>query len=278
MSIIIEKCSEYNVRIMKTPDFKNKTHGYNFSYPLMNSIEICNLFISGGTIEVSMIGSPKSIYSFDEEKKTLTIQQKNKEQKYIIDNPSEIGETMIAYFESNKDEILTKTLETNLKKSQSKIGNQNAVKPKQEIDICNDIKETGMNDHIENARNILKMKHIDDKTSNIIIKQLTNSVDCLKAYPADCFNAQNNRLLEDSYVNNIGVRLYQLCDYMQEYCHKSIGEYYYWIVSNNKLDLLDDTSKSILELMGYNPNLIYQDWRKKPDYVILTPPTKRYKD
>ena len=38
--ITIEKCSEYNVRIMKTPDFKNKIHGYNFAYPVMNSIDI----------------------------------------------------------------------------------------------------------------------------------------------------------------------------------------------------------------------------------------------
>ena len=49
----IEKCSEYNARITKIPDFKSKTHGYNFSYPVMNSIDICNLFISGGETEAS---------------------------------------------------------------------------------------------------------------------------------------------------------------------------------------------------------------------------------
>ena len=37
---IIEKCSEYNVRVIKKPDFKNKVHGYNFAYPVMNTIDI----------------------------------------------------------------------------------------------------------------------------------------------------------------------------------------------------------------------------------------------
>ena len=49
---IIEKCSEYNVRVIKKPDFKSKVHGYNFAYPVMNTIDICDLFISGGTTEV----------------------------------------------------------------------------------------------------------------------------------------------------------------------------------------------------------------------------------
>ena len=46
--VTIEECSEYNVRAMKSPDFKNKSHGYNFAYPVMNTIDICDLFISGG--------------------------------------------------------------------------------------------------------------------------------------------------------------------------------------------------------------------------------------
>lgn len=37
--VTIEKCSEYNVRVMKTTNFKNKVHGYNFSYPAMNTID-----------------------------------------------------------------------------------------------------------------------------------------------------------------------------------------------------------------------------------------------
>jgi len=44
--VTIEECSEYNVRAMKSPDFKNKSHGYNFAYPVMNTIDICDLFTS----------------------------------------------------------------------------------------------------------------------------------------------------------------------------------------------------------------------------------------
>ncbi len=127
----IEKCSEYNARITKTPDFKAKTHGYNFSYPVMNTIDICNLFISGGETEVSMNGQAKSRWSFDIETSTLTISLKNKEQKYIIDNPEELGEAMIDYFEKNQSEIMQKTLETNMKKSNAKEGNKNAQKSKE---------------------------------------------------------------------------------------------------------------------------------------------------
>lgn len=130
--VIIEKSSEYNVRAIKNPDFKNKTHGYNFSYPVMNSIEISNLFISGGSVEVAMNGQSKSTWFVDEKISTLTITQKNNEQKYTIDNPEELGEAILTYFDANRAEILKKSLDTNLKKSQSKIGNQNAKKGTQE--------------------------------------------------------------------------------------------------------------------------------------------------
>ena len=120
--ITIEKCSEYNVRIMKTPDFKNKIHGYNFAYPVMNSIDICNLFISGGDTEISMNGKSKSTFSFNVDNNTLTITEKNQKKLYTIDNPAELGETMVKYFEEHQSEILQKTLETNMKKSKSKEG------------------------------------------------------------------------------------------------------------------------------------------------------------
>ena len=115
--ITIEKCSEYNVRIMKTPDFKNKIHGYNFAYPVMNSIDICNLFISGGDTEISMNGKSKSTFSFNVDSNILTITEKNQKKLYTIDNPAELGETMVKYFEEHQSEILQKTLETNMKKT-----------------------------------------------------------------------------------------------------------------------------------------------------------------
>lgn len=82
---MIEKCSEYNVRVMKTPDFKNKVHGYNFSYPVMNTIDICDLLISGGTTEVAINGKSKSIFDFDMENKKLTITEKGNKKSYIIE-------------------------------------------------------------------------------------------------------------------------------------------------------------------------------------------------
>ena len=100
--VTIEKSSEYNVRVMKTPDFKNKVHGYNFSYLVMNTIDICDLFISGGTTEVSINGKSKSIFAFDMKNKTLIITEKGNKKSYIIDDEQELGEVMINYFEEHQ--------------------------------------------------------------------------------------------------------------------------------------------------------------------------------
>lgn len=128
--VTIEKSSEYNVRALKNPDFDNKVQGYNFSYPVVNTIEISNLFISGGSIEITMKGQSKTTWSFDIEKSVLSI---NENKNYIADT-KELGKAMIDYFENNKSEILQKTLDTNLKKSKSKVGNQNAKKTKETED------------------------------------------------------------------------------------------------------------------------------------------------
>lgn len=126
--VTIEKSSEYNVLIIKTPDFKNKVHVHNFSYLVMNTIDICDLFISGGTTEVAINGKAKSIFAFDMKNKTLTITEKGNKKSYIIDDEQELSEVTINYFEENQNEILEKTREANLKKSKSKEGNQNAKK------------------------------------------------------------------------------------------------------------------------------------------------------
>ena len=126
--IEIVKCSEYNVRAMKQPDFKSKICGFNFSYPVMNTIDICNLFINGGSIDISMNGKSKSKWSFDTEDKILKITDKDNEETHIISDIEELGDAMMAYFNENKDEINQKTLDTNMKKSKSKLGNQNARK------------------------------------------------------------------------------------------------------------------------------------------------------
>lgn len=291
--ITIEKCSEYNVRIMKTPDFKNKIHGYNFAYPVMNSIDICNLFISGGSTEILMNGQSKSVWSFDEKTSILAIQQKNKKQEYIIDNIEELGEKMMQYFEEHQSEILQKTLETNMKKSKSKEGNQNARKSDMQqsgiIDnldenkniqpnnlntkISNEVTEDVSNHKLERIKKILDEKNIDERAKEKILKQLKNPELCLSEFPVDCFDYKNHIKLDDGFRNNTDVKFCQLCEYINQFKHKSIGEYYYWVVSNNKHHLLDSVSQEILRYIGYNPYIEYKDWRQH--YTIKLPPKQK---
>ena len=70
--ITIEKCSEYNVRVMKNSYFDNMVCGFNFSYTVMNSIEIAILLISGGTIEIKPNGQAVSQWLFDKETSVLS--------------------------------------------------------------------------------------------------------------------------------------------------------------------------------------------------------------
>lgn len=279
--ITIEKCSEYNVRIMKTPDFKNKIHGYNFAYPVMNSIDICNLFISGGDTEILMNGQSKSVWSFDEKTSILAIQQKNKKQEYIIDNIEELGEKMMQYFEEHQSEILQKTLETNMKKSKSKEGNQNARKSDmQQPDTTDNLDENKnaqsnnlnakfpyevtedvSNHKLERIKKILDEKNIDERAKEKILKQLKNPESCLSEFPQDCFDSKNQFMLEIAHRNNASAPFYQLCEYFNRLMYKNIGEYYYWVVSNNKHHLLDNDSQEILRYIGYNPCVEYKRWK-----------------
>lgn len=211
---IIEKCSEYNVRAMKSPDFKNKSHGYNFAYPVMNTIDICDLFISGGSTEVSMNGKSKSTFAFDMESKTLTITERGNTKSYTIDDPEKLGEAMIKYFEEHQAEILEKTRETNQKKSQSKIGNQYAKKDE-------NIKEN--------------------------LKPDTNE-DILREYPIDYHNYKKK--LEETVANN-PQDFCQLDEYYQKY-GKSAGEYFYWLAANAWLWKMNSASSNDLKKIGYN--------------------------
>ncbi len=291
--ITIEKCSEYNVRIMKTPDFKNKIHGYNFAYPVMNSIDICNLFISGGDTEISMNGKSKSTFSFNVDSNTLTITEKNQKKLYTIDNPAELGETMVKYFEEHQSEILKKTLETNMKKSKSKEGNQNARKSDMQqpdttdnldenknaqsnnlnAQFPNEVTEDVSNHKLERIKKILDEKNIDERAKEKILKQLKNPEFCLSEFPLDCFDYKNHIKLDDGFRNNVDVKFCQLCEYINQFKHKSIGEYYYWVVSNNKHYLLDSASQEILRYIGYNPYVEYKDWRQH--YTIKLPPKQK---
>lgn len=212
--VTIEECSEYNVRAMKSPDFKNKSHGYNFAYPVMNTIDICDLFISGGTTEVSMNGKSKSTFAFDMESKTLTITERGNTKSYTIDDPEKLGEAMIKHFEEHQAEILEKTRETNQKKSQSKIGNQYAKKDE-------NIKES---------------------------PKLETNEDILREYPIDYHNYKKK--LEETVANN-PQDFCQLDEYYQKY-GKSAGEYFYWLAANAWLWKMNSASSNDLKKIGYN--------------------------
>ena len=212
--VTIEKCSEYNVRAMKSPDFKNKSHGYNFAYPVMNTIDICDLFISGGTTEVSMNGKSKSTFAFDMESKTLTITERGNTKSYTIDDPEKLGEAMIKHFEEHQAEILEKTRETNQKKSQSKIGNQHAKKDE-------NIKES---------------------------PKLETNEDILREYPIDYHNYKKK--LEETVANN-PQDFCQLDEYYQKY-GKSAGEYFYWLAANAWLWKMNSASSNDLKKIGYD--------------------------
>ena len=212
--VTIEECSEYNVRAMKSPDFKNKSHGYNFAYPVMNTIDICDLFISGGTTEVSMNGKSKSTFAFDMESKTLTITERGNTKSYTIDDSEELGEAMIKYFEEHQAEILEKTRETNQKNSQSKIGNQHAKKDE-------NIKES---------------------------PKLETNEDILREYPVDYYNYKKK--LEETVANN-PQDFCQLDEYYQKY-GKSAGEYFYWLAANAWLWKMNSASSNDLKKIGYD--------------------------
>ena len=211
---IIEKCSEYNVRVIKKPDFKNKVHGYNFAYPVMNTVDICDLFISGGEKEISMNGKSKSIFAFDMENKTLTITERGSINTYIIEDMQELGEMMIKYFDEHQAEIFEKTRETNQKKSQAKIGNQYAKKDES-------IKET---------------------------PKLETNEDILREYPVDYHNYKKK--LEKAVANN-PQDFCQLDEYYQKY-GKSAGEYFYWLAANAWLWKMNSASSNDLKKIGYD--------------------------
>lgn len=75
--IEIVKSSEFNVRVMKDTDFDKDILGYNFSYPVLNTIDICNLFISGGTTNIQIERMGVSEWSFDKATATLSVKQKD---------------------------------------------------------------------------------------------------------------------------------------------------------------------------------------------------------
>ncbi len=124
--IKIIKSSEYNARAIKPIDIANKIPGYNFSYPVLNTIDICNILMLGGSVEISIERMGKSKWSYNLDTKELTIEKPTLPEKHIITDTTELINEMDKYFNINQDELWQKTYKTNIKKSISKSGNKNA--------------------------------------------------------------------------------------------------------------------------------------------------------
>lgn len=180
-----------------------------------------------------------------------------------------------------------------MKKSKSKEGNQNARKSDMQqpdttdnldenknaqsnnlnAQFPNEVTEDVSNHKLERIKKILDEKNIDERAKEKILKQLKNPEFCLSEFPLDCFDYKNHIKLDDGFRNNVDVKFCQLCEYINQFKHKSIGEYYYWVVSNNKHYLLDSASQEILRYIGYNPYVEYKDWRQH--YTIKLPPKQK---
>ncbi len=121
------------------------------------------------------------------------------------------------------------------------------------------------NEDFELIRSRLVNNNVEEEVINIIMKQLYNPEESLKAYPADCYTSQNKKLLKECYKNYFNIQYDSLYDFLKKYKDKSIGEYYYLAVSTCNLHTQDLVSKQIFKFMGYIPNLEWQNWTVIPD-------------
>lgn len=126
--IKIIKSSEYNARAVKNIDIANKIPGYNFSYPVLNTIDICNILMCGGSIEITIERMGKSKWSYNVDTKELLIEKPTSTERHMIIDTTELISEMDKYFNENQDELWQKNYETNVKKSISKKGNKKVQK------------------------------------------------------------------------------------------------------------------------------------------------------
>ena len=73
--------ADFHVRAIQEPDFDNDIDGFDFSYPILNTIEIGNLLLRGGTKNITIERLGKSTWSYDKETSILKIVKKNKEEE-----------------------------------------------------------------------------------------------------------------------------------------------------------------------------------------------------
>lgn len=216
----IIKSSEYNARAIQDVDMDNGIEGYSFSYPVMNTIEICNLLIKGGSITIKSERMGTQDWFYDKETNILIIKDNKDEKKYYISDYKALGKAIQQYFNDNKEEILQKVLATNDKKSKSKLGNQNARKMENILSV-------------NNASVINKITAIGNE------------------YPLDFENHMDKIILA---VKNNPYEFCELDEYIEKY-HKSIGEYFYWLMGKGFVFKMSYQTKEKIMNIGYDVNL-----------------------
>jgi len=158
--VIIINHTNFHARAMKEPNFETGTLGYNFSYPVLNTIEIGNLLMAGGEITINIERMGETFWSFDKEKSQLHIKKPNLEEIHTIDNPSELYQKMSQHFNENYEHLMNQNLAVCKKKSNSLKGNQNALK--------NDPEDKMENKKSEEVENIASEQGICKKTKDFI--------------------------------------------------------------------------------------------------------------
>ena len=219
--IEIIKSSEFNARAVKPIDIKNKIPGYNFSYPVLNTIDICNILMLGGSIEISIERMGKSKWSYNLDTKELTIEKPTSTETHLITNTEELICEMDKYFNQNKDELWKNTYKTNIKKSMSKKAKKNAQKS-----------ETSSSNGIDNQNTTSKDKNYNTK------KDL----------------ASPSRLPSQDYdIDDYGdPKLYCNFELYQTICGKSLQDYFNWLKRVGKLCYLDSDIRKKIKALGIN--------------------------
>lgn len=236
----IKKNTKFTARAVQLTDFINNVKGYDFSYPVFNTIEICNLFLGEGPIEIQTERMGKSTWTYDSATNTLTIEQKGKKNTWYISDANKLGAAMIQYYNDNSQSIFDRNYETNMKKSKSKIGNQNAKSITKENSAASEQKIT------EETDNSLENNETDDNN-----------------YPID-------------FLHNIPKIIKTINKNSDEFCTldeflklpgKSIAEYFYWVIGNSWLDLvsLDDWQK--IKEAGFDPASAFNNQATVRHYI-----------
>ena len=247
--ILITKTTKYMARARQATDFSNKIPGYDFSYPVLNTIDITNLLMSGGSkvLQIERMGQPK--WSYDTKTKELSVEQNGCTTTHLVYNPEELGDAMSKYFDENIQALAAENFATSMKKSASKLGNQNAKK-----DNKPDINPSG----------IVNTEPPQHPNANGTDKQ-------------NAANLVNNDYPFD-FLHNLPKFAKAVKDNPMDYCSldeflqlpgKTIAEYFYWVVGKGWLNSLNLPTCERIKKEGFNIQLAFDYVGKIRHYVQL---------